>query len=129
MKNSVHKKLIELRAMKLATEYMESLGYSWDDTSANRPYDLLCSNSEKQLKVEVKGTSCLGSNTIFMTRNEVELHRSEKGNTALIIVSGITIASDNGNEVAIGGELEYFEGWDIDDAEIIPISYKVSLQN
>ncbi len=66
------------------------------------------------LKVEVKGTTSLSPSAILMTRNEVELHRAERGQTGLVIVSGIELRR-GASVAASGGTIEVMLGWDIDE--------------
>ena len=50
-----------------------------------------------------------------MARNEVDLHRAEKGQTALFIVPGIRLTVEIDEKVAGIGKLQIFIGWDIDE--------------
>ena len=60
----------------------------------------------------------------MMTRNEVELHRAERGSTALVIVSGIALK--RGERVtAAGGEIEVLLGWDIDAWSLTATAFRV----
>ena len=61
-----------------------------------------------------------------MTRNEVEVHRAEKGKTALFIVSSIKLVDQDGQRIAIKGNLEKFIGWDVDDWTLQPSTFRVS---
>jgi len=63
-----------------------------------------------------------------MTHNEVELHRAEKGNTGLFIVSGIRLLKDGGDREATVGNLEEMIGWDIDDWELSPTAFRLERQ-
>ena len=67
------------------------------------------------IKVEVKGSSNVVINSILMTHNEVKLHQNEKGMTALAIVSSIKFIQRGDNAECEGGELEYLQGWNIDN--------------
>jgi len=73
------KKAIELRAMYLATEYLKQAGYQCTDTSATESYDILAGLEGQNFKIEVKGTTSDFCNSVLMTRNEVDLHKAEKG--------------------------------------------------
>ena len=61
-----------------------------------------------------------------MTKNEVELHKNEKGNTGLIIVSKIKLNRDPASPTATGGSVESLLGWDIDQWVTEPIAFQVS---
>ena len=65
-----------------------------------------------------------------MTKNEVDLHQNEKGETGLIIVYGIQIQLDPefNTLIGLGGEIEVLLGpdWDIDQwGEIKPTHYQI----
>ena len=87
--SSTERKAVEIRAMEVTQDYLISLGYTLKDTSLNRPYDYLAVNDEISIKVEVKGTTSAFVDSIMMTSNEVDLHTTENGETALAIVSNI----------------------------------------
>jgi hypothetical protein len=120
------RKAIELRAMVVAQEWLEAEGYKVKDTSRNSPFDFLATRAGSSLKVEVKGTTSAGAQAIFMTRNEVELHRREAGATALIIVSAIQLDRRVTPPKASGGELIAEIGWDIEAWELAPMAFRVS---
>ena len=111
--------------MRLTRGWLEIEGYRVTDTSANYPYDFEAVRADLTLKVEVKGTTSDNPDAIFMTRNEVELHRAEKGSTALFIVSGIRLLTADGEREAVGGDLEVFIGWDIDKWQLTSTAFRV----
>ncbi len=120
------RKAVERRAMELAVEYLTADGYQCRDVSSTEPFDLLASKGDVSIKTEVKGTTSDMCYSIMMTKNEVELHRKEKGSTALIVVSRIKLMRENGEPRAEGGELEALLKWDIDEWSANPIAYQVS---
>jgi hypothetical protein len=60
-----------------------------------------------------------------MTRNEVDLHREEKGSTGLVIVSRIKLLREEKSLSATGGLVEAMLGWDIDQWVSTPIAFQV----
>ena len=118
------KKAVELQAMELTQVWLESNGYAVEDTSTNKPYDLLASKGSTTTKVEVKGTTSSDPSAILMTANEVNLHRSEKGSTTLAIVSEIKLVKST-PPTASGGKLEVLVGWDIDQWRTTPTAFRV----
>lgn len=122
------RKAVELQAMYIAGEYLKSKGFKVKDTSSNHPYDILASNRDKDIKVEVKGTTVKNADTVLMTRNEVKLHREEQGDTALIVVSGIELEDRDKEPKAMGGELKVFLPWDITPCGVDPIAYEIQLK-
>lgn len=117
------RKLVEMRAMHLVETWLKDRGYKVNDTSANNPFDFEAAKQDEKIKVEVKGTTSDFADSIFMTRNEVELHRKEKGSTALIIVTGISL--DKSTQSASGRNIEPFFKWDIDQWGIVPTAFRL----
>ena len=120
------RKAVELRAMALALEYLTAQGYRCKDTSATESFDLLANRDGVSVKVEVKGTTSDLCDSILMTKNEVELHRDEKGSTGLIIVSKIKLTRGQKAPLAEDGLVEALLFWDIDRWSADPIAFKVS---
>lgn len=117
------RRAIELRAMHLAREHLEGLGYTVEDHSAKAPYDFSATRAGETIKVEVKGTTASRADQIFMTRNEVALHHSESGKTALVTVTGIKLTFGPDGPSAIGGVAICEVGWDISEWELVPLAY------
>lgn len=120
------RKAVELQAMKIATKHLEEIGYSCRDTSADESYDILATLGTEQLKIEVKGTTSDFCDSVVMTKNEVDLHRADKGNTGLIIVSRILLDKSKEIPNASGGSLDVMLKWDIDLWTSDPIAFQVS---
>lgn len=119
------RRLVELQAMELAKGWLTDHGYRVTDHSANHPYDLHAEKDGTSLKVEVKGTTSEFASAILMTRNEVELHRQDKGNTGLVVVSQISLSGTGASRTAQGGQLEIFLPWDIDEWTAAPTAYRL----
>lgn len=119
------RRAIEQHAMVVARSHLEALGYQVTDRSLTAPFDFEASKAGTAIKVEVKGTTSADAVDIFMTKNEVDLHRLEAGQTALIIVSGIQL-NRVGDEVrASKGVCDCQIGWNISDWDAVPIAYKL----
>ena len=119
------RKAIELRAMEVSAESLTRQGYAVSDVSMRSPFDLLAKRHDGDIKVEVKGTTCPSPDAIFMTKNEVALHRLEKGTTALFVVTDIKLKRDGDDIEATGGSLTERMGWDIDAWELIPLAFQL----
>ena len=124
--SAVERKAVELRAMELAIQHLNNAGYKCKDTSSTESYDLLATTAEATLKVEVKGTTSDFCDSVLMTKNEVSLHRNEKGATGLIIVSQIKLTRHTTEPKASGGSVEALLGWDIDLWSADPIAFQLS---
>lgn len=120
------RRAVELRAMALAEDWLRAQGYAPTNTSALRPYDFEASRGEEKIYVEVKGTTSERADAIAMTHGEVDLHRREKGRTALILVTDIRLTPDPAEPSATGGVLEALPGWDIDGWLLQPTAFRVS---
>lgn len=101
--------------------------YRVRDTSASNPYDFEAEKGEERVKIEIKGTTSDLCDAILMTRNEVKLHRKEKGRTALFIVYGIKISGFGDSRIASGGTLDVLWAWDIDSCVVEPTAYRIQL--
>lgn len=120
------RRAIELRAMDVAEDWLKAEGYKVKNTSRNSAFDFLATKAGTSVKVEVKGTTSDSAQSIFMTRNEVELHRRETGATALMIVSRIRLDRRSNPPKASGGELVAEIGWDIESWELAPMAFRLS---
>jgi hypothetical protein len=120
------RRAVEKRAMEVASQFLHSNGYAVRDTSGSSPFDFEATLSGVRIKVEVKGTTSDRADGILLTANEVELHRTEKGNTALIIVSSIRLSEKNGDYSGSGGTVEWLLGWDIDEWLHEPTAFRVT---
>ncbi|MEQ9435653.1 DUF3578 domain-containing protein [Hyphomonas sp.] len=120
------RRVIELRAMALAREWLLAHGYTARDCSATASYDFAASRDGRELKVEVKGTTSSALDGFVMTRNEVELHTREQGETILILVSSIRLDRSGAEPIATGGLVEVLQGWDIGTFSLEPMAYRVT---
>ncbi|MCM0028711.1 MAG: DUF3578 domain-containing protein [Polynucleobacter sp.] len=119
------RKAVEMQAMYSAIVYLEGEGYECRDTSASESFDILASKAGKVIKVEVKGTTSDICDSIMMTRNEFDLHRNDKGNTGLLIVSKIKLVMHETGPMASGGEVEDLLKWDINEWAANPIAFQL----
>ena len=120
------RRLVELKAMEVVSAWLKSHGFQIKDTSAIKPYDFEASKGGSTLFIEVKGTTSDAADAILMTSGEVNLHRKNKGRTALMIVTGIKLKDADGKKEASGGVLEPLIGWDVDEWQIEPTAFRVS---
>jgi hypothetical protein len=116
---------IERHAMAVAQAWLEEQQYTVEDRSRKESFDLLASRSGECLKVEVKGTTAEYLDALFMTRNEVLLHKKERGRTALLAVTHIRLKPTDSGIAADGGRLTAMVGWDIDAWDVEPIAYQL----
>jgi hypothetical protein len=117
---------VELRAMDITEEWLRSEGYKTKNTAAKKPYDFEAKKEDEILYVEVKGTTSDTADAIGMTHGEVALHQQEKGDTALMLVTGIRLDRKHSPPLASGGTLEALIGWDIDEWLLRPTAFRVS---
>ena len=121
------KKAIELRAMAVATEHYEKLGYVVEDTSrknANNtaPFDLLCVRDPEERKVEVKGTT-QSPQSVNVTANEVKSARDSESETDLFVLHGINAFKESGEFRAEGGESIILTNWIPEDEQLTPTAF------
>lgn len=116
-RNHKERRALELRAMHVATRHFEKDGYTVEDMSARRPYDLLCSKGAKELHVEVKGTMTDGD-TIVLTRNEVR-HAGDPDHLCVLFILHSILEDGK----ALGGKSVVIDPWSLCQERLIPISY------
>lgn len=117
---------IERRAMVLAEQWLESQGFVVVDRSRYSSFDLEASKDGTVFKIEVKGTTTADDGAIFMTKNEVDLHTADVGNTGLIIVSEIQLHAIEGKTEAMGGCVRAELPWDIGCWEKVPVAFRLT---
>lgn len=118
------RKSIEAYAMALALQHYSGLWPEVLDVSANQPYDLLCRNGDRELRVEVKGTTSPGL-SVLLTRNEVRHAQANTARVALFVVSEIKSASSG---PCSGGNTRILEPWDIRRSELDPVAFECWVQ-
>lgn len=121
--NAAENKAIEERAVAAVREHLESEGYETQDVGLSQSYDVHAVRGDDVLKVEVKGTTTDGSQVV-LTRNEVNLHRTEYPNTALFVVRHINLDRAGQQPIATGGELVKLMPFDLDESGLTPLAYE-----
>lgn len=124
--SAAERRMVELQAMDLATSLLNGLGYACKDVSHNESFDILAMNGMESIKVEVKGTTSDVCESILMTKNEVDLHRREKGKTCLIVVSKIKLDRTGTHPSANSGRAELHMKWDIDNWIAQPVAFQIT---
>ena len=122
----VRRKKVEQHAMGIATAHYKSLGYSVEDTSAFKPYDLLCTSKTDLRRVEVKGTISDGA-TVEVTAGEVNAARRDGIATDLFIVSLIEVAASGENVTCTGGVTRILANWNPGDLDLEPTSFRFTV--
>ena len=122
--NTKRNKVVELYAMKIATNYFEQLGYEVEDTSQGT-FDLTCYKDEEIIYVEVKGTQ-MDFNKVTLTKNEVRGHRINNKNNALVVVAEISLDKD---EIASGGVRFVQHNWYPEDKDLEATMYNYKLND
>ena len=101
---------LELYAMARAKAHYENAGYSVENTSASRPYDLVCTRGSEFRRVEVKGTSTAGERVI-LTSGEVLAARERGVTTDLFVVREIKVTRTDVTRELSGGVVHLIENW------------------
>jgi len=124
---AAERKLIEMHAQAMArTHFKDVLGYQVDDRSLTEAYDLHCTLGDETLFVEVKGTTGSGD-SIFLTRNEVELSRRNPKLMALFLVRNIKLVDAGTETTAIGGEFQLVMPWNVDEFNPEALQFQCSI--
>jgi hypothetical protein len=118
------RKLVERAAMKQAAQWLKAQGFKFRDVSAGDCCDFRARKDGQNWVIEVKGTTG-GPGSIFLTRNEVALHRRSHPLNALVVVHGLSVSKD-GTRVT-GGELVAFYPWQLDEDRLSSVCYEYRL--
>jgi hypothetical protein len=119
---AVERRAIEEYAMELAIRHYASLWREVHDVSATEPFDLLCRDGDRELRVEVKGTTSLGC-SVLLTRNEVWHAEANSGRVALFVVSNVVVNTSG----CTGGSVRVLEPWYIRQDQLEPIAFEYRL--
>jgi hypothetical protein len=118
--SSESRKAIETYAMGMAVRHYSAIWPEVVDVSLGQPFDLLCRDGHRELRVEVKGTTSRGL-SVLLTRNEVRHAQANADKVALFVVSEIK-SSNSGS--CTGGITAVFEPWDIQRSELDPVAFE-----
>ena len=125
---SYEKKIVEIHAVKLAIEYLSELGFTHiEDVGDRESFDLLANSTEKQISVEVKGSTGTAS-SVILTRNEVGFQMGAYPLNALFVVSNIRLVRGE-TLSAYGGQIQFISPWLIDEKRLKPISYDYQVED
>jgi len=112
------RRVLEEYSMKVARRYYRRLGYSVEDVSKQRSYDLECRRRNRVLHVEVKGTMTDGR-SIVLTNNEVKHACDGKNKCALFILHSVKLKGLK----ASGGKQIVTDPWYLNRSGLTPVSY------
>ena len=123
---AAEKKVVELHAVKLAIEHLTMLGYTEiEDVGDKESFDLRALSSEKQINVEVKGSTGAAS-SVILTKNEVSFQKDAYPLNGLFVVSNIELT--RGEKIsAQGGDIQFISPWLIDESSLKAISYQYQI--
>lgn len=117
------RRAIELYAMAKAIGHYQKTWPTVEDVSATESFDLRCRDRQRELRIEVKGTSTAGE-TILLTRNEVGHAQDPQNRVALFVVSGILVDATN---TCSGGVVRVIEPWTPEVDRLVPLAYEYRL--
>jgi len=116
---------VELRAMTLAaTLYPETDGWLLKNTSKDESYDFCATRGHERRFIEVKGTTGTGE-SVILTYREVEHARAHREEMALVVVTNITLRSDDGAWHAEGGRISVHQHpWSPEKEQLTATEYR-----
>ncbi|MGH2914036.1 MAG: DUF3883 domain-containing protein [Solirubrobacteraceae bacterium] len=121
------RRAVEERAVAVASELLNSEGWTVRDVGATHSYDLHCTRSDGTLLLaEVKGTT-QPLREIVLTANEVEVAQRYHPSTALFVVHGITLTTGENGPQATGGLIHEERPWRPDPDRLRPTTYAYRL--
>lgn len=120
------RKAIELQAMEQATAFLVAEGYSVEDVSAKKPYDLHGYSNNGEIRVEVKGSSG-SATTVELTIGEVNKAFEDGAEAALIVVDQIPWKTVGDAIHTSNGEMRIWRDWSPEDERLQPIRFRYLL--
>jgi hypothetical protein len=122
------RRAVEKHAVSIAMQYFQNCGWlNIQDVGDFASYDLTMVRDGIVHIVEVKGTTGAGGN-IFLTKNEVAVHKEFFPRNALVVVSKINIVSSD-PPILEGGDLNVIQPWSLVEDWLIAMSYSYEVQN
>lgn len=118
------RKAIEEYAMEWAKRHLTKLGYTWEDTHKNKPYDFIGKLDGVEVFVEVKGLQDVGK-AVSLTPRETE-HAQTNKNCALFIVHSVIVKGKR-KPVVSGGKVIFLCPWDINKGTLKPRGFVFTL--
>jgi hypothetical protein len=112
------RKALEEYAMAAAKKHFRDKGFKVTNVSLKRSYDLLCTKGNREIHVEVKGTTTDGEK-IVLTNNEVKHARATNNTCALFVVHSIHVEET----MASGGQQYIIDPWQLQNERLTPVSY------
>jgi hypothetical protein len=120
------RKVVERHAVDWSMEYLSSLGYEVEDVGHLGPFDILATDGEEEIRVEVKGST--GSvTTVELTEGEV---RQTEGDwvSVLIVIDEIKLTRGVGGQRSTsGGRPRVWWSWEPESSRLSPIRYRYVL--
>lgn len=124
------KKATELRGMALATKYLEKMGYSVEDVSAQKRlgYDIRAVKGDGIVGVEVKA-SIMSRIEVAVTSAEVEYAQiaGVEFRSLLYVVDQIICTKDGDDYKTSGGRERFWWDWNPNEDSLSPIEYRFTL--
>lgn len=105
------RKKIEEYAVNRAVGCFKKLGYDVEYVGNRKSYDLLCKRSNKELRVEVKGSQTTG-NSVILTPNEVA--NAKEHSSALFILHSVKVHRSGKKQYEVsGGQERVLNPWKV----------------
>lgn len=117
--------MIEEHAMDICKKYYSDKKYEVKDVSANCPYDFIVKKDGLSRFIEVKGTKTAGD-TIILTKNEVNINRTQGDKMVLFIVHSIVM-----NKITVkkgSGIVSIIDPWRVSNDRLTPLSFTYRLR-
>jgi hypothetical protein len=117
------RKAIEDRAMDVVSEqFPREAGWTLVNTSRRHPWDYEAYRDLEHIRVEVKGTTGAGTH-VELTAGEIH-STTEHHDSALAVVSDISVRYEDGSPIAEGGNLRIIRPWSVDPNLLRPLKYE-----
>jgi hypothetical protein len=114
------------RALQVATDFLKTKGFHVDSVAAPAPFDLLCANGSRQLRVEVQAPAEEHSALRF-TREQIEAAGRPDQPTALVVVGKLAPPASAGLPYTGGAVVQFVENWKPVREKLIPVVFEYPL--
>ncbi len=125
--SAAEREAIEEHAVAIVRKKYEDAGWkvNYVGKGGAKPYDLKAAKDEREITIEVKGTTS-GGEEVILTAGEVRHHAEQFPDNSLCVVSRIRLLREDPPRCE-GGQLHEFSPWKIEQDALSEISYRYAV--
>jgi tetratricopeptide (TPR) repeat protein len=115
------------RALRVASEFLQSKGFQVESAPAPAPFDLVCAKGSLRLRVEVQSPA-EGQGALRFTREQIEAAGRKDQPTALVVVGHIAQSASTGLPETGGTVVHFVENWKPIQQKLVPVVYEYPMR-